>query len=158
MNGSELHAQASVWENHGGRTAVLFMEGEARDRSNGGGTMAEALYRVALARGLRLTTDLEHMDRRPIPGWRMLIDEERTVTLDWPHFWPLLAHVPLDLPEAWMRVAAADHLVFLFVGYGLGMHEHARDDLGHPLVHLEHAAETGALAAGAVTLVAANGR
>jgi hypothetical protein len=141
MNRSALHVQAGVWANHVASHAVLLMEGEAPDRHNGGGLMADALYRAALTTGLKLTTDLEHLDLRPIPGWWVWVDPDGTLTLEWPRFRPLLEHVPLDLPRGWKRVADDDHFVLVFVGYGLGE---------HPMTELEHAAETGALASGVV--------
>jgi hypothetical protein len=144
--GCELHVQAGVWDHHG----ALFMEGEAPDRSNGGGLMADALYRVVLARGLHLTTDLAHLNWRPVHGWRVWIDDENAVTLQWPRFRPLLEHVPLELPEEWSVAAKSDGYVVLFAGYELGMHQHTRDGDSHPLTHLEHAAEVGALASGVV--------
>ncbi|HEV2782072.1 MAG TPA: hypothetical protein VGX25_21995 [Actinophytocola sp.] len=140
MSGT-LHVQAGVWGNHGGSRAVLCMEGEAADRANGGGVTVDALYRAVLGRGLHLTTDLEHLDPRPIPGWWVWIDPDGAVTLEWPRFRPLLEHVPLDLPGGWRRVADDEHAVVVFVGYGLGE---------HPLRELEHAARTGALASGVV--------
>lgn len=86
MATTELHAQASVWDHHGTRFAVLFLEGEAPDRSNGG---------------------------------VMLL--------------PLLADVPLGLPEGWLRSAIQHGLVLLFAGYGLGLHEHADNGPAHPV-------------------------
>lgn len=150
MNGSELHAQAGIWQYHETGMAVLFMEGEALDRSNGNGLAVDALYRVVLARGLRLTTDLEHLAPWPVPGWWLQIDTTGAVTLTWPHFRPLLDHVPLDLPLGWLRMATGCGMVEVFVGHHLGLHEHARDGAAHPAELLEHAAESGALAAGAV--------
>lgn len=149
MIGCELHVQAGVWQNHGDH-AALFMEGEAPDRANGGGPMPDALYRVALARGLHLTTDLEHLDFRPLHGWHVWIDDQNTVTLQWPRFRPLLDHAPLDLPEEWTTAAKSEGYVVLFAGYALGMHEHTTDHAAHPAEHLEHAAEIGALASGVV--------
>lgn len=145
---NELHIQASLWHGH----AVLFLEGEAQDRRNGGGMIEEALYQVALGRGLRLTTDLEHLDLRPVRAWRVRINNDHLVTLEWPHHHPLFEHIPLDLPNAWLPTATEEGLALLFAGYGLGMHEHAHDGESHPLDHLEHAAYTGALAAGAVSV------
>src|SRR5262245_32190730 len=46
--------------------AVLVMEGEAADRTNGGEPVTDALYWAALTRGLSLATDLDHFDLRPI--------------------------------------------------------------------------------------------
>lgn len=163
MNTGELHVQAGFWENHASRYAALYMEGEARDRSNGEGMAADALYRVALARGLRLTTDLDHLDRRPVPGWRVRIDDgfslgsvaqrQPMLTLEWPGFWPLLLDAPLSLPPGWLPAAAGDGLVLVFVGYGLGLHEHRHDGEAHTVTHLRHVAEAGALASGAVSVI-----
>lgn len=141
MNGSALHVQAGVWANGSGDHAVLCMEGEAPDRTNGGHLMADALYRVTLAKGLRLTTDLEHLDLRPIRGWWVSVDRDGALTLEWPRFKPLFEHAPVELPGEWLKVADGDHFVVVFVGYGLG---------AHPMHELEHAAETGALASGVV--------
>jgi hypothetical protein len=147
-----LHAQASLWDNHHGRQVpVLFMEGEAADRTNGGGMLPDALYRVALARGLRFTTDLDHLDPRPVHGWRLRVDGDRSLTLEWPHFRPLLNHIPLDLPNGWMTAAAESGQAILFVGYGLGMR--SVNGNGHTAEHLGHAAETGALASGIVPVL-----
>ena len=127
------------------------MQGEAPDRTNGGGMMPDALYQVALARGLRFTTDLDHLDSRPVRGWRLRLDEEHALTLEWPHFQPLLNHIPLDLPNGWEAVAAETGQAILFVGYGLGMNN--GNGNGHTSLHLEHAAETGALASGVVPVL-----
>ncbi len=145
---SEFHVQASLWHGH----AVLFLEGEAQDRRNGGGMLEDALYQVALARGLRLTTDLEHLDLRPVQAWRVVIDDDQLVTLEWPHHRPLFDHIPLDLPDGWLSTATETGTVLLFAGFGLGMHEHAHDGESHPLRHVARAAYTGALATGAVTV------
>lgn len=136
-----LHVQAGVWENHGGSHAVLCMEGEAPDPTNGGGVIADALYRVALACGLRHTTDLDNLDLRPTPGWSITVDRGGALTLEWPQFRPLFEHVPVELPDGWLTVADGDEFVLVFVGYGLGE---------HPISNLQHAAEVGALAAGVV--------
>lgn len=155
MQGSELHAEAGVWRDHRGFLAALLMEGEAPDRTNGGALEPDALYRVVLARGLRLTTDLDHLDQRPVPGWRLLVERDGALTLSWPHVHPLLDHVPLDLPDGWLRLAQDRHLVIVFVGWGLGMHELAHSDAdedAHPLRNVWHAAETGVLATGAVAV------
>jgi hypothetical protein len=151
MKGCALHVQAGVWDNHHSH-AALFMEGEAPDRRNGGGLMADALYRAVLARGLHLTTDLDHLDARPVHGWWVSIDDTGALTLEWPRFNPLLEHAPVDLPEEWRLHAKEDGYVILFAGYELGMCEHAEDGDSHPLAHLEHAAECGALASGVVPL------
>lgn len=146
MGNSELQVVAGIWRD----IAVLVMEGEAADRTNGGGTAADALYRVTMARGLRLTTDVVHLDLRPVRGWRLVVDHADAITLTWPHRSPLLAAVPLDLPPGWRELAAERELVEVFAGYGLGMHEHAADGDAHPLRHLARAAESGAVAAGSV--------
>jgi hypothetical protein len=152
MNGNELHAKACVWEeNSGVRIAVLVMEGEAIDWVNGGGVAFDALYRVVLARGLHLTTDLDHRDRRPLPGWRVRVDDDRTVTIDWPRLHPLVDHAPVDLPRGWLRTAIGTGTVELVVGYGLGL----RDDTYRGLSQVEHAAEIGSIAAGTVPLTCA---
>lgn len=151
MKGCALHVQAAVWENHHPH-AALCMEGEAPDRRNGGGLVADALYRVVLAKGLHLTTDLDHLDTRPLHGWWVSVDDTGALTLEWPKFHPLLEHAPLDLPEEWRLIAKNDGYVILFAGYSLGMWEHARDGDSHPLQHLEHAAETGHLASGVVSM------
>lgn len=149
MMGAELHVQAGVWVN-GREHAALFMEGESLDRANGGGVMSDALHRVVLARGLHLTTDLDHLDFRPVHGWRVWLDDARTVTLEWPRFRPLFDHAPLDLPEDWTQAAKDEGFVVLFAGYGMGIHEHLGDGESHPVRHLQHAAEMGALASGVV--------
>ena len=151
MSSCVLHVQAGVWQNHHNH-AAMFMEGEAPDPRNGGGLMADALYRVALARGLHLTTDLDHLDPRPVHGWWVSIDDEGALTLEWPRFQPLIEHAPVDLPEEWRLLAKTDGFVVLFAGYALGMWEHANDGEGHALGHLEEAAEMGALASGVVPL------
>lgn len=179
MDGSELHVQASVW-NHclvtakravngvtttvigwsGSRArpriarsaavAVLVMEGEAPDRWNGGAVSVDALHRAVLARGLKLTADLEHLQMRPIPGWRLRADHSGAVTLEWPHPTPLLIGVPMGLPPGWWHAVAAHGSFMLLVGCKLGLHEHAGDPDAHPVWRLEQVAEAGALAAGAV--------
>jgi hypothetical protein len=147
MSSCKLHVQASLWETGADRTPVLVMEGEAADRDNGGDLLPDALYRVVLARGLHLTTDLVHLDQRPVLGWRLRIEPDSTMTLTWPRFHPLLDHAPLDLPKGWLRLAAIAGQIQLFVGYHLGM---ADGTQAHPLTHLEHAAESGALVSGAL--------
>jgi hypothetical protein len=179
MDGTELHVQASIWNpclvtekriRHGVdptviawpgcRThprnarstalAVLIMEGEAPDRSNGGAMAVDALFRAVLARGLKLTTDLEHLQMHPIPGWRLQVDNTGAVTLAWPHPTPLLSSAHMELPSGWCHAATAHGLVMVLVGCGLGLHQHAGDGNAHPIRHLEQAAETGHLAAAAV--------
>jgi hypothetical protein len=158
MPRSELHAQAGVWPYHDNGLPVLFMEGEAVDPANGGAPVEDALYRVALASGLRLTTDLDHLAPEPVPGWRLLLDQAGRLTLSWPRFNPLLDNVSMDLPPGWLRLATGYGMVEVFVGHHLGLHEHARDGQAHPSALLERAAESGALAAGAVPVTIHNGR
>ncbi len=153
MDGTELHVQADIWKRRHDEVAVLLMEGEAPDRSNGGGVAVDALYRVALARGLPFTTDLDRLSLRPVPGWRLLIDQASAVTLMWPRFPPLLAAAPLDLPPGWGRLATQRGVVALFVGYGLGLHEHAGAGQAQPITCLPRLAASGALAAGAVQVL-----
>lgn len=147
MSGGMLHVQAGVWENHHPH-AVLCMEGESPDRHNGGGLMADALYRVVLAKGLHLTTDLDHLDPRPVHGWWVSVDDAGTLTLEWPRFHPLLEHAPIDLSEDWRLRAKTDGYMILFAGYALGLW----NGDGHSLAHLEHAAEMGTLASGVVPI------
>lgn len=151
MRGSELHAQAGIWCHREPCVAVLVMEGEAVDRSDGGAVAADALYRVSLAYGLRLATDLDHLSPQPLAGWRVLVDDSGRVTVRWPRFHPLLDQAPLGLPAGWVRVAFARHVVLVFTGYGLGLHEPRTAAPGLDR-RLRCAAETGALAAGAVTV------
>lgn len=151
---SELHVQACLWDHHRTRFAVLFLEGEAPDRSNGGAMMPDALLRVVLARGLRLTTDLDHLILTPTPGWHARIDRTGLVTVEWPHVRPLLADAPLALPGGWSRAAMEHGIVLVFAGFGLGLHEQAGDGQAHPLERLARVAEDGALASGAVPFLA----
>ncbi|HEU5471609.1 MAG TPA: hypothetical protein VFV67_13225 [Actinophytocola sp.] len=149
MPDSELHMQASLWNGKHGRTAVLVMEGAARDRSDGGGVAVDALHRIALARGLRLTTDLDRRDTRPVGGWRVRIDRIHAVTVEWPHHRPLVDGVPLDLPSGWLRTASGAGELLLLVGYGLGL----RTGTGRLSAQLERACRDGALVAGTVPLL-----
>ena len=48
---------------------------------------------------LRAYPDLDHLVLAPIRGWRAHIDQAGGVTLRWPHHAPMLADLPLDLPE-----------------------------------------------------------
>jgi len=144
MSTTQLYVAAAIWRD----TAALVMEGSAEDRANGGGPATDALYRVALARGLRLTTDVVHLDPRPLPGWRVLVDETGAITLSWPHRSPLLSAVPLQLPPGWTELAADREAVQIFAGHGLGMREPGDD--ARPLRNLVRAAESGDVAAGAV--------
>lgn len=149
---AELHVQAAVWTSHNQRYAALFMEGEAPDRANGGAPLVDALYSVALARGLRMTTDPGQLGLRPVPGWRIRVAPSGAITLEWPHFTPLLAETPVTLPDGWRDVATDTGVVLVFAGRGLGLHEHAGDGVAHAARHLRAAAEDGMLAGGAVTL------
>jgi hypothetical protein len=179
--GTELHVQASVWRrcqvrerkfhgrvsrtvvgsrvphwghswSHDADLAVLVMEGEAPDRTNGGAPVQDALYWAVLTRGLALATDLDHLDLRPTPGWHALFDAG-AVTVEWPHTHPLLRSVPVDLPAGWLGAATALRLVIVVAGYGLGLHAvSGPPDDDHLAARLDHAAHTGALAAGAVAV------
>jgi hypothetical protein len=152
MGATELHAQASLWLGRAGRTAVLLMEGQARDRS-GDGMIIDALHQVALARGLRLTTDLGRRDPRPTPGWRVHVDHDRTVTVEWPGVRPLLDRAPLELPAGWLRAAVGAGRITLIVGYGLALRAAAH---GRRLsARLESAARDGQIATGLLPLTCA---
>jgi hypothetical protein len=156
MIGTALGVQASVWKHcrvvRRGDVdlAVLLMEGEAEDRTNGGGLAEDALHRVALSRGLALATDLDHLDLRPVLGWRVAVDQAGAVTLEWPHLHPLLSAAPLDLPPGWLAAAVQQRLVVVVAGYGLSLLHPAADVLA---ARLARAAREGALAAGAVDCV-----
>lgn len=126
--------------------AVLVMEGEAAD---GGEPVADALYSAVLTRGLSLVTDLDHLDLRPAPGWRVELDEADAVTVEWPHAHPLLHTAPVDLPPGWHEAAAELRLVVVVAGYGLHLSEPAAGLLAP---RLERAAHMGTIAAGAVTV------
>jgi hypothetical protein len=152
MTGSELHAQAAIWRHHRGPEAALFMEGEAPDRAADGAVAVDALYRVALARGLRLATDLDRLSLQPVPGWRILVGDSGAITLAWPHARSLLHQAPLDLPSGWRPLAEEHGAVVVFVGYGFGLHEHSGDGYAHPAARLEHLVQDGAVAAGAVSV------
>jgi hypothetical protein len=136
--------------------AVLVMEGEAADRTNGGAAVEDALYEAALARGLALTTDLDHLDLRPLPGWRVVVDGTGALTVEWPHAHPLLDAAPVDLPSGWLDAVTALRLVVVVAGHGLGL---SAPTAGLLAPRLANAAMAGALAAGAVdsTLPTANG-
>jgi hypothetical protein len=155
METSELHVQAVLWDHRGARFAVLLLEGEAPDRSKGGVMAVDALFRVVLARGLKYTTDLDHLVQVPAPGWHAQVDEAGGVTLRWPRHTPLLDGAPLGLPDGWTRSAREHGIVLVFAGYGLGLHEHGlHEHTGNgparPVDRLRHVAESGALAAGVV--------
>lgn len=113
---AELHVQAAVWIDQGQRFPVLFMEGAAPDRAHGGVPLVDALYTVARARGMRMTTDPELLPLRPLPGWRIRIAEFGTITLEWPHFTPLLEEIPLTLPKGWRDAATDTGVVLVFAG------------------------------------------
>lgn len=149
---TELHVQAAVWTDQDQRFPVLFMEGEAPDRAHGGVPLVDAIYTVARARGMRMTTDPELLPLRPLPGWRIRIADFGTITLEWPHFTPLLEDAPLTLPKGWRDAATDTGIVLVFAGRGLGLHEHAGDGHAHPSEHLRAAAEDGTLAGGAVAV------
>jgi hypothetical protein len=149
---TELHVQAALWTDHGWWFATLYMEGESPDRANGV-LRADALYRAARARGLRLTTDLGLVSLRPVPGWRIEVTAEDAVTVAWPHARPLLAEVPLMLPDRWRDAAYEHGIVLVFVGHGLGLHEHAVGAVPHTGARLRLVAEDGDLVAGAVRVV-----
>lgn len=151
MHDSELHAQAVLWCHRRPCRPVLVMEGEAPVRTDDCAIAADALFRVALRFGLRLTTDLNHLQLRPVAGWRMLIDDTARVTLWWPRFHPLLEKAPLGLPTGWLDIATTQHVAFVFAGYGLGLHGHPAGNAGLEQ-RLLQAAEVGALASGAVTV------
>lgn len=171
MIGTALHVQASIWKhcqvrerrdhgrvsravvgaapggwwhthlNHWSHDAdlpMLVMAGETAG-------VEDAFYSAALTRGLSLTTDLDHLDLRPAPGWRVEIDESGALTVEWPHPRPLLRAAPVDLPPGWLDAAAELRLVVVVAGYGL--HLSAPEPLAPRLIHAAH---TGTLAAGAV--------
>lgn len=148
---TELHVQAAVWTDENWRIAVLLMEGEAPDRANGG-MLADALYSVVRARGLRLTTDPDQLPLDPVPGWRIHLEDSGGITLDWPHFTPLLTAVPVELPDGWRDAATELGVVVVFAGRGLGLHEHRTDGQAHATWQLREAAEDGTLAGGSVVL------
>lgn len=150
---TELHIQAAVWTDHDWRYAVLFMEGEAPDRTNGGAPLVDALYSVTLARGLRLTTDPAQLPLRPVDGWRIHIEGSGAITLEWPHFTPLLTATPVRLPHGWRDAAAETGIVVVFAGHGLGLHDHATDGNAHAAERAHTAAQRGMLTGGAVRLV-----
>lgn len=152
MIGTELHVQASLWKHrraHEGDLAVLVMEGAAPDRTNGGAPVEDALFQVVLAQGLGLATDLDHLDLRPVPGWRVVIDETGAVTLEWPQPHPLLYAAPVDLPQGWVEAATEPRLVIVLAGYGLGLSVPVSDLLAD---RLARAAYAGDLAGGAINL------
>ena|SRR5437763_1172274 len=148
MGACELHAQASLWRERRGRSAVILMEGRTRHHADG--LLVDALHRVVLARGLRLTTDLSHRDPRPVPGWQLHVDHDRAVTIHWSRMQPLLDHAPLDLPAGWLREAVGAGRITLIVGYGLGLHEAAHGT--HLPCRLDSAARDGRVAAGVLHL------
>jgi hypothetical protein len=150
MRASELYVQASLWNGREGRTAVLLMEGAATDRA-GGHVMDEALHMVALGHGLRLTTDLDRRDTRPVRGWRARVDRVHAITVEWPHRRPLLDRAPIDLPSGWLRTAAGSGEILLIVGHGLGL----REPVGELslLDRLDRATRDGAVVSGTLALL-----
>jgi hypothetical protein len=155
MIGTALHVQASLWKrrrSHERDLAVLVMEGEAADRTNGGAPVEDALFRVALAKGLALATDLDHLDLRPVRGWRVVIDEAGTVTVEWPQRRPLLSAAPVDLPPGWVEAATDLGLVVVIAGHGLGLSGPGSDLL---TARLARAAYSGDVAAGMIGLKSA---
>lgn len=148
---TELHAQAALWTDQDWRMAVLLMEGEAPDRANGG-MLVDALYTAARAHGLRMTTDPDQLPLRPVPGWRIHLENSGAITLDWPHFTPLLADAPVALPDGWRDAATELGVVVVFAGRGLGLHEHRTDGQAHATSQLRKSAEDGTLAGGAVVV------
>lgn len=171
MVGTELHVRASLWKHcwirerrdHAGRAivpsghghldrdtdlAVLVMEGEAPDRTNGGAPVRDALYRAVQARGLAMTTDLDHLDLRPRVGWRVVVGAADAITVEWPHAHPLLYTALVDLPVGWLDAATELRVVVVVAGYGLSLSASGAE---HLAPRLERAARAGALAAGAVT-------
>lgn len=149
---AELHVQTDLWTNHDQRFAVLIMEGESPDRANGGEPLADALYTAVLARGLRMTTDLDQLPLRPVRGWHLRIADSGAITLQWPHVSPLLADVPLRSPQGWEQAAKEMGVVLVLVGWCVGLHEHARDGNVRAVDHLLEIAENGMLAGGAVAV------
>lgn len=143
---SHPHAEAST------NLALLVMEGEAPDRSDGGGVIADALYRAVLTRGLRMATDLEHIDMRPIHGWKVLVSDTGSLTLRWPRRVELFQDVPLDIPLDWWRAAHELRIVMVLVGCDLGLHGHVAGEARTTSQLVDQAARNGALAAGAVAL------
>jgi hypothetical protein len=124
--------------------AVLVMEGQAADA---GVQVVDALYLAVLTRGLSLATDLDHLDLRPVLGWRVVVDRAGAVTVEWPHTHPLIHAAPVDLPTGWLAAAADLRLVVVVAGYGLNLATPDPEVLG---ARLERASQSGALAAGAV--------
>lgn len=171
MLGTELHVQASLWKHcwirersdrghvrravvppghgHWAREtdlAVLVMAGEAPGRTTGGAPVADALCLAVQARGLAMTTDLDHLDLRPRPGWRVVVDEDGAVTVEWPHTHPLLSTAPVELPAGWREAAAQLRVVVVVAGTGRALSTPAGE---HLAPRLDRAARAGALAAGA---------
>ncbi|MBB5803431.1 hypothetical protein F4560_003199 [Saccharothrix ecbatanensis] len=104
---------------------MLLMEGEATDRVHGDIVRRDALFQAVLRRGLKLTTDLDHLSLLPTPGWRTGIDRLGAVTVQWPHFQPLLKKLLMGMSAAWITAASGHGIVLLFVGSGFGLYEHA---------------------------------
>ncbi len=148
---TELHVQAGLWDQNPWRIPVLYLEGEAPDRANHG-MVGDALLAVVRARGLPLTTDPDYISFRPVAGWRVRVNDAGAITLEWPHFTPLLATAPVELPDGWREAATALGIVVVFAGHGLGLHDPHTNGNGSAITRLWEAAAAGALAGGAVAL------
>lgn len=148
---TELHVQAGLWHQHAWRIPVLYLEGEAPDRSHEW-MVNDALLAVVRARGLRLTTDPDQLLLRPVTGWRIRVNETGAVTVDWPHFTPLLTSASIQPPDGWQQAANAIGVVVVFAGYGLGLHDPHAEDNGHAIMRLWDAAAAGKVAGGAITV------
>jgi hypothetical protein len=155
---AELHVQAAVWTERGWHFATLFLEGEAPDKATGSQLRTDALLQAVRARGLPLTTDPEQVSLRPVKGWRVHRADSGAITLEWPHFTPLLAATPISLPDGWPDAATEHGIVLVFVGAGLGLHQHAGDGDAHPANALQRIAEDGCLSGGAVALTGSEAR
>lgn len=150
---TEIHVQPAVWTDHERQYAVLLMEGEAADPSGDrDAPLVDALRAVLLARGLHVLTDPDQLPLRPVPGWHVEVSDG-TVTLRWPHFTPLLAAVPLRLPDGWHEAARQTGTVLVLAGHGLGLHEHAHDGQAHASVQLAKVAADGCIVGGAVPVM-----
>lgn len=154
---AELHAQAAIWAEPGWRFATLYLEGEAPDQITGGQHRTDALLQAVRARGLPLTTDPEQVSLLPVNGWRIGLVRSGGVTLEWPHFTPLLTATPVQLPDGWLDSATMHGIVLVFVGTGLGLHQHAGDGQAHPASVLQRVAEDGCLSGAAVAFTDSDG-
>lgn len=124
---TELHIQAAVWTERGEQFAALFMQGEAPDKSTGDQSRADALLQAVRARGLPMTTDPDQVSLQPVKGWGVRLTPSGGITLKWPRLDPLLRDAPVELPDGWLNAARTHGIVLVFVGSGLGLHEHAGD-------------------------------